>query len=222
PEERALVQTGFKNAHIPSGILGIGPDAPPWHEAARFRERYAPRGPVVLYLGQISEGKAVDELVADWVAYREGGGKGTLLLAGTQRMTLPHRDDIVSFGHVSEEDKCALLEAADALVLPSHLQSLGIVILEAWQVGTPCLVSRRTSLSRSRRRRRRTTAPGRASSRRASTRSTASLCGGFRLSGRAPGISRSTSGARSAPGTPSTTSARSLTRRVRTHPSSSI
>src|SRR5439155_16745079 len=85
PEERALVQTGFKNAHIPSGILGIGLDAPPWHDAAPFRERYAPRGPVVLYLGQISEGKAVDELVADWVAYREGGGKGTLLLAGTQR-----------------------------------------------------------------------------------------------------------------------------------------
>jgi glycosyltransferase involved in cell wall biosynthesis len=42
---------------------------------------------------------------------------------------------------VSEEDKYALLEAADVLVLPSHLESLGIVLLEAWQVGTPCLVS---------------------------------------------------------------------------------
>ncbi|TME61281.1 MAG: glycosyltransferase family 4 protein [Chloroflexi bacterium] len=105
------------------------------------------RGPVVLYLGQISEGKAVDEPVADWLAYCEGGGKGTLLLAGTQRMTLPHRDDIVSFGHVSEEDKFALLEAADALVLPSHLESLGIVILEAWQVGTPCLVSAKNAVT---------------------------------------------------------------------------
>ncbi|TMF22158.1 MAG: glycosyltransferase family 4 protein [Chloroflexi bacterium] len=147
PEERALVQARFKNAHIPSEVLGIGLDPPPWHDPAPFRERYAPRGPVVLYLGQISEGKAVDELVADWVAYREGGGKGTLLLAGTQRMTLPHRDDIVSFGHVSEEDKFALLEAADALVLPSHLESLGIVILEAWQVGTPCLVSAKNAVT---------------------------------------------------------------------------
>src|SRR5205814_3323173 len=55
PEERALVQARFKNAHIPSEVLGIGLDPPPWHDPAPFRERYAPRGPVVLYLGQISE-----------------------------------------------------------------------------------------------------------------------------------------------------------------------
>jgi glycosyltransferase involved in cell wall biosynthesis len=56
-------------------------------------------------------------------------------------MPLPDREDIVSLGHVSEEEKYALLEAADVLVLPSHLESLGIVLLEGWQVGTPCLVS---------------------------------------------------------------------------------
>jgi glycosyltransferase involved in cell wall biosynthesis len=56
-------------------------------------------------------------------------------------MPLPDREDIVPLGHVSEEEKYALLEAADVLVLPSHLESLGIVLLEAWQVGTPCLVS---------------------------------------------------------------------------------
>ena len=147
PEERDLVQARFANEHIPSEVLGIGLDPPPWHDPAPFRERYEPRGPIVLYLGQVSEGKAVDELVADWVAYRDGGGRGTLLLAGTQRMPLPARDDIVPLGHVSEEDKYALLEAADALVLPSHLESLGIVLLEAWQVGTPCLVSMRNTVT---------------------------------------------------------------------------
>jgi len=141
PEERDLVHARFANEHIPSEILGIGLDPPPWHDAAPFRDRYAPRGPLVLYLGQVSEGKAVDELVADWIEYHDTGGSGTLVLAGTQRMPLPDRDDIVSLGHVSEEEKYALLEAADVLVLPSHLESLGIVLLEAWQVGTPCLVS---------------------------------------------------------------------------------
>jgi glycosyltransferase involved in cell wall biosynthesis len=48
---------------------------------------------------------------------------------------------------VSEEDKYALLEAADVLVLPSHLESLGIVLLEAWQVGTPCLVSAKNAVT---------------------------------------------------------------------------
>jgi glycosyltransferase involved in cell wall biosynthesis len=141
PEERGLVHARFHNEHIPSEVLGIGLDVPPWHDPQPFREHYAPRGPLVLYLGQVSEGKAVDELVADWIAYREAGGPGSLVLAGTARMPIPERDDIVALGRVSDEDKYALLEAADALVLPSHLESLGIVLLEAWQVGTPCLVS---------------------------------------------------------------------------------
>ena len=128
-------------------MLGIGLEPPPWHDPDPFRHRYAPRGPLVVYLGQVSEGKAVDELVADWIAHREGGGAGSLVLAGTARMPIPERDDIVSLGRVSEEDKYALLEAADVLVLPSHLESLGIVLLEAWQVGTPCLVSAKNKVT---------------------------------------------------------------------------
>ena len=147
PEERDLVHSRFHNDHIPSEVLGIGLDPPPWHDPEPFRERYAPRGPLVLYLGQVSEGKAVDELVADWIAYREDGGPGSLVLAGTVRMPVPDRDDIVSLGRVSDEDKYALLEAADVLVLPSHLESLGIVLLEAWQVGTPCLVSAKNKVT---------------------------------------------------------------------------
>jgi glycosyltransferase involved in cell wall biosynthesis len=147
PEERDLVHARFRNEHIPHEVLGIGLDAPPWHDPEPFREHYAPRGPLVLYLGQVSEGKGVSELVADWTRYREGGGAGSLVLAGTARMTIPERDDIVSLGRVSEEDKYALLEAADVLVLPSHLESLGIVLLEAWQVGTPCLVTTKNKVT---------------------------------------------------------------------------
>ena len=147
PEERDLVHARFRNEHIPSEVLGIGLEPPPWHDPEPFREHYAPRGPLVLYLGQVSEGKAVDELVADWIAYRDAGGAGSLVLAGTARMAIPERDDIVSLGRISEEDKYALLEAADVLVLPSHLESLGIVLLEAWQVGTPCIVSAKNKVT---------------------------------------------------------------------------
>ena len=147
PEERDLVHSRFRNEHIPSEVLGIGLDAPPWHDPEPFRERYAPRGPLVLYLGQVSEGKAVDELIADWTRRRDAGGAGSLVLAGTARMPIPEREDIVSLGRVSDEDKYALLEAADVLVLPSHLESLGIVLLEAWQVGTPCLVSAKNKVT---------------------------------------------------------------------------
>jgi glycosyltransferase involved in cell wall biosynthesis len=147
PEERDLVHARFRNEHIPSEVLGIGLEPPPWHDSEAFREHYAPRGPLVLYLGQVSEGKGVGELIADWIAHRDDGGAGSLVLAGNARMPVPERPDIVSLGHVSEEDKYALLEAADVLVLPSHLESLGIVLLEAWQVGTPCLVSARNKVT---------------------------------------------------------------------------
>jgi glycosyltransferase involved in cell wall biosynthesis len=147
PEERDLVHSRFRNEHIPSEVLGIGLEPPPWHDSGPFREHYAPRGPLVLYLGQVSEGKGVAELLAEWIAYRDESGSGSLVLAGTVRMPVPKRPDIVSLGRVSDEDKYALLEAADVLVLPSHLESLGIVLLEGWQVGTPCLVSAKNKVT---------------------------------------------------------------------------
>jgi glycosyltransferase involved in cell wall biosynthesis len=74
-----------------------------------------------------------------WSAYR-AGGSGTLVLAGSGQLKVPRRDDVLVLGRVSEAEKWAALAAADALVLPSHLESLGIVLLEAWQAGTPVVV----------------------------------------------------------------------------------
>src|SRR5207237_2254175 len=53
----------------------------------------------------------------------------------------PRPAHVISLGRVSDEEKLGALAAADALVLPSRLESLGIVLLEAWQVGTPVLVA---------------------------------------------------------------------------------
>jgi len=140
PEERDLVHREFRNDHIPGEILGIGLDAPPPADPGGFRERHGLRGPVVLYLGQVSEAKGVDELLTMWAAYRNTARDGTLVLAGPVGMRMPERGDVVSLGRLSDDEKWAALGAADALVLPSHLESLGIVLLEAWQMGTPVLV----------------------------------------------------------------------------------
>lgn len=140
PEERALAHRTFRNEHVPDDVLGIGLDPPPERDAAAFRRERGLQGRVVLYLGQVSEGKGCDELLAMWAAHRGSGGEGTLVLAGTPRMEIPARDDVVALGRVEEREKWSALEAADVLVLPSHLESLGIVLLEAWQVGTAVLV----------------------------------------------------------------------------------
>jgi len=139
PEERDLVHGRFRNAHIPSVVLGIGLDPAPRADGEALRDRVRASGPLILYLGQVTEAKACDELLRAWTS-RTSMLDATLVLAGTVRMELPVRDDIVALGHVSDEEKWQALAAADALVLPSHLESLGIVLLEAWQQATPVLV----------------------------------------------------------------------------------
>jgi glycosyltransferase involved in cell wall biosynthesis len=142
PEERDLVHRTFRNEHIPHETLGLGLDAPGAYDAAAFRAAHELAGPLVLYLGQVSQGKGCDELLAAWAAYRgrPSARPATLVLAGTLRMEVPDRRDVVALGRIPEAEKYAALAAADALVLPSRFESLGIVLLESWQVGTPVLV----------------------------------------------------------------------------------
>jgi glycosyltransferase involved in cell wall biosynthesis len=142
PEERDLVHRTFRNEHIPHETLGLGLDAPGPYDVAAFRAAHKLEGPLVLYLGQVSEGKGCDDLLAAWTAYRARpiARSATLVLAGTVRMELPDRADVVAVGRIPDAQKYAALAAADALVLPSRFESLGIVLLEAWQVGTPVLV----------------------------------------------------------------------------------
>jgi len=144
PEERAMVHARFHNEQVPDEVLGYALGDAPAADVGTFREHHAIAGPYVLYLGQVSEGKGCDELLAEWIAHRDRGGSPevTLVLAGTVRMAIPDRTDVRALGRVSEEDKAGALAGAVALVQPSRLESLGIVLFEAWQYGTPVLVHR--------------------------------------------------------------------------------
>ena len=139
PEERTLVQHTFRNEEVPDEVIGYALEPAPAADVAAFRAAFDLAGPYVLYLGQVTEGKGVDELLAAWAA--RPADDLLLVLAGTLRMPVPERPDVRAIGRVSEPDKAAALAGAEALVLPSRLESLGIVLLEAWQHGTPVLVS---------------------------------------------------------------------------------
>jgi hypothetical protein len=64
-----------------------------------------------------------------------------LVFMGNLSMTLPSAKDIRYLGFLDEDEKLAAMAAATALVIPSRLESLSIVALEALSVGTPILVS---------------------------------------------------------------------------------
>ncbi|MDQ6857830.1 MAG: glycosyltransferase family 4 protein [Chloroflexota bacterium] len=144
PEERSMVHARFHNEQLPDEVLGYALGDAPAADSDAFRAHHGIDGPYVLYLGQVSEGKGCDELLGEWIAHRAAGGAAdtTLVLAGTVRMALPDRPDVRALGRITDLDKAGALAGAIALVQPSRLESLGIVLFEAWQYGTPVLVHR--------------------------------------------------------------------------------
>lgn len=124
------------------GVVGSGFD-PPEGPAGPF----APAegiGPYLLYAGRLEEGKRVDVLV-DHVARmrREDPRAPRLVLVGRGGYRPPRhaRDAVVHVGYVTEEQKRAAYANALALVNPSVMESLSLVLLEAWLEGTPAIVA---------------------------------------------------------------------------------
>ncbi len=137
PEERDLVHREFRNEHIPSDVVGVPLDPAPRGDGARFRAAHRIEGPIVLYLGQVSEAKGCAELLSLWTARERDA---TLVLLGHVRMPIPSMPSVRALDAVSDETKWDGLAAADVLVQPSRFESLGLVLLEGWQQGTPALV----------------------------------------------------------------------------------
>lgn len=118
--------------------------------------------PFVLYLGRIAKEKGVYDLGRHFAYFKAAhtntlfqGKRGSfrgedlrLLIAGAGDVEpLPKRDDIRLLGFVDEQRKRELLESAEALMMPSLFESLSLVMLEAWSLGTPVLVERECSVT---------------------------------------------------------------------------
>jgi glycosyltransferase involved in cell wall biosynthesis len=110
---------------------------------AAFRRRHRLQGPVVLYGGRIEKGKGCEELVEYFSQYRADGGEATLTLMGVKLMPLPEEPFIRFAGLLSERERLEALEAATVVVVPSPFESLSLMALEAFAVGTPILANAR-------------------------------------------------------------------------------
>ncbi len=140
-EERAMVWRRFRNRRVPSEVVGVGVDVPADRSAERFRARYGLEGPLLLYVGRIVESKGCAELFDQFACWRESDPRrrATLVLAGHAEMPVPLRDDVRHLGYLSDADKFDALAACDLLVVPSRLESLSMVTLEAWSCERPTL-----------------------------------------------------------------------------------
>jgi glycosyltransferase involved in cell wall biosynthesis len=147
-EERRLVHRTFRNERIPSDVVGVGVDVPAERDAARFRARFGIEGPYLLYLGRIVESKGCATLFDHFLRWQRSRGATpvTLVLAGrgAPEMPVPSDQRIRHVGGLSDQQKFDAIAGATALVMPSLLESLSMVTLEAWAAGRPVIVDARS------------------------------------------------------------------------------
>ena len=111
-----------------------------------FRRRHRLDGPVALYGGRIDPGKGCEELIEYFSAYVADGGDASLVLMGVKLMPLPEEPFIRFAGRLSDQERMQALEAATVVVVPSPYESLSLLALEAFAVGTPVLANARSEV----------------------------------------------------------------------------
>jgi glycosyltransferase involved in cell wall biosynthesis len=111
-----------------------------------FRRRHRLYGPILLYGGRIDPGKGCEELFQHFNAYVKDDGHATLALMGAKLMPLPEDPSVRFAGLLSEQERAEALEAATVVVVPSPYESLSLLALESFAVGTPVLANGRSEV----------------------------------------------------------------------------
>lgn len=114
--------------------------------AAAFRRRHRLYGPFALYGGRIDPGKGCEELITHFGTYALEHGDATLALMGVKLMPIPEEPYIRFAGLLPEHERFEALNAATVVVVPSPYESLSLLALEAFAVGTPILANARSDV----------------------------------------------------------------------------
>ena len=159
PAERRFLKTRFEIRAAAEEMVGCGVDLPQ-HRAyprgpapsalgargATFRRRHRLYRPFLLYGGRIDRGKGCEELIEYFNTYVSEGGEASLVLMGVKLMPLPEDPAIKFAGLLSEVERAQALEAATVVAVPSPYESLSLLALEAFSVGTPVLANARSEV----------------------------------------------------------------------------
>lgn len=144
PEEESLIRRRFR-VRQPASVIGVGTelDAGGSGHALRARLGLDDR-PYLLYVGRFDVGKAADELLAYFVAFKERRpSELALVIVGEAVVEIPEHPDIFVTGFVADAVRDDALAGALALVQPSYFESFSMTVLEAWAHGVPTLVQGR-------------------------------------------------------------------------------
>lgn len=139
-EERALMESAHPVAARRPHAVGTVAVAPPAGvDGEGFRSRRG-LGRYLLYAGRFTPGKGVDVLLEGYARLRLRRPEVSLALAGDSTALQECPEGVVRLGWLDEAELWSAVAAADAVVVPSRMESLSLVTLEAWAMGRPCLL----------------------------------------------------------------------------------
>ena len=135
--EMELAKEIYGSLPIQSHVLGFGIED-------KFNEfSHLAKEDYVIYAGRLEEAKGVGNLLDFFTRYysKNKGLKLYLIGDGPLKDKVKNLKGVVYKGLVSEEEKYYLIRKAKALVHPSPFESLAIVLIEAFMLGTPAIVN---------------------------------------------------------------------------------
>jgi glycosyltransferase involved in cell wall biosynthesis len=149
-EREVLLEVGIAPHKLVLQGLGVDPHECTGGDRCRVRGDWIAGEEVVVgHLANLSEEKgSVDLLRAAERAWRQGA-RFRLVLAGPEMpnfrrfgVAYPFADRVRRLGVLSEEAKKDFFAGIDLFALPSRSDSFGLVLLEAWANGVPCVAYR--------------------------------------------------------------------------------
>jgi glycosyltransferase involved in cell wall biosynthesis len=147
-EARGLAEQGIAPGRIVRLGAGVDLGRLQGGDAARFRVGYGVDGPVVTFVGAVTDDKGIVHLLRAMQHLWAEGSRATLVIVGRsikpssfereyEGLTDSHRSRIRRMGPVSDSQKQDILAATDVFAMPSRVDSFGIVYLEAWAYRVP-------------------------------------------------------------------------------------
>ncbi|HQR06622.1 MAG TPA: glycosyltransferase family 4 protein [Gemmatales bacterium] len=150
-ERHAVVSQGVKEDRVILQGLGVDPDECISGNRQRANERWSFPNDDSLRLGHLanlSQEKGTVDLLRAVTLLHERGVHFTLLLAGPsmpnfqrvwEQLPATVRSHVHLLGILKDEEKPDFFASLDVFVLPSRSDSFGLVLLEAWANGIPCV-----------------------------------------------------------------------------------
>ena len=140
-EEQELAQTDLGLNHPHAVVIGTWLESATTHNSQLTTHHSPDR--YVVYCGRYSRQKEVPRLLDYARRYSEQhSGRFTFAFMGQGEVPIPREKWARDLGFVSDQEKNRVLAGADALAQLSRFESLSLVALEAWAVGTPVIASR--------------------------------------------------------------------------------